>query len=704
MPLGFLVPLFLAGLAAVAIPIWVHLTRKQRSLIVPFPSLMFLRQIPFKEDRRRTIHHWLLLALRALVIVLLVAAFARPFFEGDSALASAGSGPREVVVLLDRSYSMSATGRWDEAVAAVRRETQGLGPLDRVSLLTFDQGAQTIARSESDPGRLRSALDTLAPGWGSTRYGPGLKLAQAILEESELPARELVMVSDFQKLGWTGEEGVRLPAGTDVRTVKVLGTAGANVAVADVALRRDRFSGRERIAPSARLVRTGGDGPAQVTVALEVDGRELQQRTVTLPAAGTANVDFPPIPVAERHTRGTVRVAEDGLPRDDARHFVVSPGSALRVRVYTRPGAPGESSLFLSRALGISDEGGFDVNVAPWTLSSVDGLASGQVVVLLDAPFPAGSGGAALRRFVEQGGGLLIVGGGSSAWGGDDDAWIGARVGANVDRLESGGGRVGWVDYDHPVFQIFKNPRSGDFTTSRFFRYRALTPLDGTQVLARFDDGGPALVERRVGQGRVLVWSSSLDGLWNDVAVQPIFLPFVHQLARYVSGRGETLPWFTAGQVLDVSDVRAMATAGLLEGAEEGEALMGERVVIDPAGTPVRLPGGAGPHYLVLQNAGFYTMRPTGDGEARPLAVAVNVDLGESDPATMDGEEISAALAATVTSGDPATGGGSAIQLQRADIERRQSLWRLLLAAVLALLAAETVMANRRSSQAATAG
>jgi hypothetical protein len=704
MPLGFLVPLFLAGLAAVAIPIWVHLTRKQRSLVVPFPSLMFLRQIPFKEDRRRTIHHWLLLALRALVIILLVAAFARPFFEGDAALAVSGTGPREVVVLLDRSYSMASAGRWDEALAAVRRETQGLGPLDRVSLLTFDQGAQSIARSESDPARLRSALDTLAPGWGSTRYGPGLKLAQAILEESDLPSRELVMVSDFQKRGWTGEEGVRLPAGTEVRTVQVVGRPGPNVAVADVALRRDRFSGRERIAPSARLVRTGGDGPAQVEVVLEVDGRELQRRTATLPASGAATVEFPPVPVAERHTRGSVRVAEDGLPRDDARHFVVSPGSLQRVRVYTRPGAPSESSLFLSRALGISDEGGFDVAVAPWTLGSVEGLGAGQVVALVDAPFPGGSGGAALRRFVEQGGGLLIVAGGSSSWGTDVSGWIGARMDAPVDRLESGGGRVGWVDYDHPIFQIFKNPRSGDFTTPRFFRYRALTPVEGGQVLARFDDGGPALIERRLGEGRVLIWASSLDSFWNDLAVQPIFLPFIHQMARYVSGRGETLPWFTAGQVLDVSDVRAMATAGLLEGTAEGEALTGERVVIDPAGNPVRLPGGAGPHYLVLQDAGFYTMRPTGSGEGRPLAVAVNVDLGESDPVTMEGQEISAALAATVASGEPTGGAGGAIQLQRADIERRQSLWRLLLAAVLALLAAETVMANRRSTQPATAG
>src|SRR6185436_640611 len=192
-----------------------------------------------------------------------------------------------------------------------------------------------------------------------------------------------------------------------------------------------------------------------------------------------------------------------------------------------------------------------------------------------------------LRRFVEQGGGLLIVAGEQTGWGGDTEAWVGARIGATpVDRLETGGGRVGWVDYDHPIFQIFKNPRSGDFTTSRFFRYRSLVPLPGTAVLARFDDGGPALIERKIGQGRVLVWASTLDSFWNDLAVQPIFLPFVYQMARYVSGRGETLPWFDAGQVLDVSDVRAMATAGLLEGTEEGQALTGERVVIDPAGTP----------------------------------------------------------------------------------------------------------------------
>ena len=703
MPVGFLVPLFLAGALAIAIPIWVHLTRKQRGLVVPFPSLMFLRQIPFKEDRRRAIHHWLLLALRALVIMLLVAAFARPFFSGESALATVGTGPTEVVILLDRSYSMAAGERWGSAQASVSETMSGLGPLDKISVVVFDQGAEAIVRSEGDPTRALAVVDTIQPGWGSTRYGPALKLAQSILEESTLPGRELVLVSDFQRRGWTGEEGVRLPAGTAVRTVPVTGEPRANVAVADVALRRDRFSGRERVTPSARLVRTGGDGPVEVDVTLEVDGRELQRRTVTLPAAGATTVDFTPLPLGASHTRGTVRVPQDDLPRDDARHFVVSPGSALKVRVFTRAGAPEEASLFLSRALEISTEGTFDVEVGPWRTEAAGILTAGEVVVLSDVPFPGGSSGAALERMVEAGGGLVIATGGSGGWARDRDSWLGARVGAPVDRSDRGGGRIGWVDFDHPVFQVFKGPRSGDFTGTRFFRYRSLTLQDSADVLARFDDGSPALVERRVGEGRVLLWASTLDSFWNDLSVQPIFLPFVHQLVRYASGRGETLPWFTAGQVLDISDARAMATAGLLEVTEQARGLEGERVVTDPAGTPVRLPGGAGPHYLNLRDAGFYTMRSLNDEESRPLAVAVNVDLAESDPAVMDPEEMEAALAATVAEG-AAEGGGQTMELQRADIERRQSLWRMLLVAVLSLMAMESIMANRRSTRAATAG
>ena len=122
MSLAFLVPLFLLGVAGIVVPIVVHLTRRQRRNVVHFPSLMFLEKIPYQEQRRRRIQHWFLLSLRALALILVAAAFARPCFERRGIGGGGGGGPREVVVLIDQSYSMEVGDQLERA----RTEAQGV--------------------------------------------------------------------------------------------------------------------------------------------------------------------------------------------------------------------------------------------------------------------------------------------------------------------------------------------------------------------------------------------------------------------------------------------------------------------------------------------------------------------------------------------------------------------------------------------------
>ncbi len=129
--MGLLAPLFLLGLVGLAVPIIIHLTEKQRRKVVDFPSLMFLRKIPFRSTQRRKIHHWALLSIRALALALLVAAFARPFFENSAVAIGSTLGPREVVVVLDRSYSMGYGGRWERAKSEAREVFEGLDASDR---------------------------------------------------------------------------------------------------------------------------------------------------------------------------------------------------------------------------------------------------------------------------------------------------------------------------------------------------------------------------------------------------------------------------------------------------------------------------------------------------------------------------------------------------------------------------------------------
>src|SRR5215467_2500510 len=154
--MSFLAPLFLLGFTALAIPVIIHLTHRERREPITFPSLMFLRTIPFKTERRQRIRNWVLFALRTAALILVVAAFARPLLPGAKGVNGGLGRSREVVILLDRSYSMGYGDHWAKAVAAAGRAIDGLGPDDRATLVTFDDQAEALVQASSDKSQLHS--------------------------------------------------------------------------------------------------------------------------------------------------------------------------------------------------------------------------------------------------------------------------------------------------------------------------------------------------------------------------------------------------------------------------------------------------------------------------------------------------------------------------------------------------------------------
>src|SRR5438876_8451072 len=215
---------------------------------------MVLRRIPYQSVRRRSIRHWLLLMVRAAAVLLLVAAFARPFFQQGALAVSAAGGARELVVLLDQSASMGYGDHWQQARQAARQAVDGLSSNDRGTLVLFSRNAEEDVRATPDRVRLGQAIDAAKVTSGSTRYGPALKLAQSILGQSPMHQKEIVLVSDFQKTGWTGSEEVRLPEGTGLKLVSVAGQNESNVSISSVAFARASFSGQERITVTAGVV------------------------------------------------------------------------------------------------------------------------------------------------------------------------------------------------------------------------------------------------------------------------------------------------------------------------------------------------------------------------------------------------------------------------------------------------------------------
>jgi hypothetical protein len=686
--MGLLAPAFLAGLMAIAIPVVIHMIHRERRETLAFPSLMFLRKIPYRSVRRQKIRHILLLILRCVAIAIVVAAFARPFLERQFAPAAAGSDSRELVILLDRSYSMGHGGRWSRATDGARTAARGLRAIDRVSLVAFGSTAAQLVEPTSAAARFDAAVATLQPSSEPTRYGAGFRMAAQILGASDAARKEIVLISDFHRAGWTSRDGVTLPPRTVIRTVDVSRGESADVAVAHVAVARQREGSRARATVTARLTNLGPEARG-VGASLELAGRTVQTRRVTVPPRGTAQVVFSPAPVAAT-TRGVVSITPDSQPANDNFYFTVSEEIGASVLIIEPPGARANQSLFLSRAWAVADDPPVRVDLKTISTYSDADLRGRSLIVLNETDLPAGARGVALRTQVEGGAMLLVVPGergGGAAVTPEWSAFLPASIGAVVSRGEAaGGGRWASADFSNVLFEPFRAAGSGDFSSVAVSRYRTLTAANGGAVIARLDDGAPLLVERAAGSGRVLIWATSLDPQWTNAPFHALWVPLMHQLARRSLAGRETRPWFTAPHALELH--RAGGTGpdpSLVVESPSGErfrAVEAERPTVD------------------LKERGFYEVRDAGTAIGAGQPLAVNVDLAESDLSHVDAAELIASVTSREEPGGAAAS-GAVLPGTEQELERRQAIWWYLLLGALLVLAAETILSNRLSRQSA---
>lgn len=673
--MNFLVPAFLLGLAALAVPIAMHLRHREKGRPVRFPSLMFLERLAIRTSKRQRLTDWPLLLLRALALALLVFAFARPFAEERTAQAGERSA-RAVVVLLDRSLSMGHTAVWPAALDSARRIVRALGPEDQVALVTFDEEAQVAQPMTRDRATLEALLAATTPGTRGTRYVAGLRVArQELLKVPGVPA-DVYVVSDLQQTGVQGLVGLELPSRVTVHPVRVTAADRGNVSVAGVDVRRVADSERTRLAVQARVLARDLDGTRRLVARLEIDGRESGVQALDLPADGERLVTFEPVPLPSGRVRGRLLLgaeagALDALAADDTFHFALAGEDALPVVLVASSEALRSETLFAERALGIGRAPTVRISrVAPGTLRAGT-LRDAQLALVWDTPLGADES-AALQEYVAGGGGAVIVVGRRLAERGTTVPLAAATVDGVVDRFADRGGTLGELRTEHPLLSAFREAPAA-LTAARFLRYPRAEPAAGSDVVARFDDGLPAIVESRRGTGRVITVFAPLDNRVGDLPLQPAFLPLMRRLVLHGSGHEAEPLWLESGRTWalprTIRDVVVSTPDGELVRPAAGDSLAAA-VLLDQRG-------------LYAAYAGSVSGDPA-------LTVAVNPPAAESNLAAVDPREL---LVGVATGGDDASESGAL--LSDVERERRQGWWRWLIACAVLFLLAETVLANR---------
>lgn len=670
MGLGFLFPAFLAGLAAIAIPLLMHLRDRNEETPTRFPSLMFLVRLPIRTSDRRKVTDWPLLLLRALAIAVLVLAFSRPFF-GRSAKATAEGRARNVVLLLDRSMSMGYASDWAAAQDSARAILAALGADDQVALVLFDEEAELAQPWTRDKSTVRAIIDATTPVSRGTRFGAALRVARGALVSAPQGAAEFVLVTDLQRSGLTGVAGLELPAGLPMRVAQVSATTRPNTSVRAVEARRIADGARVQLQVLARVVTRDLPASRTARLTLRIAGREVGARSATLQPNGELAVVFDAIPAPATAVDGEVTVEADALPADDRFHFALAADDGLVVQLVVPDDAARDETLYLERALSIGRAPAVRVERRrPGTLDAAT-LDRSALVILWDVIPPTGAAGATLQRWIENGGGLVIAAGPRIASRRIAALAEAAGVNGIADRRAGGGAMLGDVREEHPLFTPFRSAPAA-LVAPRFYRYPRLEPAVGTDVLARFDDGAPAVLERDAGEGRVILLATALDARESDFPLQPAFLPLTRRLVLHGAGQESTPLWRTTGDSWVPRDVRR------------------EPVVAAPDGTLIRPDGTGSGATVILQQVGVYAAyegRVDGSPRAR---VAVNVPAAESELVTAGPGEL---LLGVGESADSTLRGVTAATT--IEIESRQRAWRWLVLLAAMLLLAETVIASR---------
>ncbi|MEC7188071.1 MAG: BatA domain-containing protein [Pseudohongiellaceae bacterium] len=532
----FLTPLFLIGLLAALIPVAIHLIRREKPPKVMFSTIRFLKKTSKKLVLFQHLQQIALLLLRAAVIVLLVLAFARPLFN-QSVARLLDADPQSAVILLDLSMSMRWQDNFDQAKAEALAVVDRLSGGDELGLIAFSGAAEVVRELDTEDGQLRELIESFdEPGFGSTRYYPNLRLADQMLEDSRYENRAIYLISDFQEVGLQGaDESWKLAPGVALYLIDVGSADSENLVLTDVRSPEQLLEDSAQQQILARVRSTGTQYLGSGEVSLSLNGQMVDRRPVDLTDRSEQVVTFAVDFEAEGDYVGEIRIAGDDFADDNAYYFTVDVLPKINVLLVNGEASDNwfdDEGHWFGLAVSSTDSSPFSLQTIDPAELSAAAMRQSDVVALLNVGELTSSQAAALGEYVVNGGSLLIAPGDRV-----DERAFNQQLGEiSPARLEQVGllGRDDYLviaDYDrrHPILR----PLGSDWS-ARFQGHWRLTPSEDAKVLMQFDNTEAALVENDVGEGKVLLFASSLDLEWNNLALQGLFLPFVHETLRHL--------------------------------------------------------------------------------------------------------------------------------------------------------------------------
>jgi hypothetical protein len=650
---GFLAPWFLAGLAAIGLPFWIHLLRQYRSTPHPFSSLMFFEQRTQSSIKHRRLRYLLLLSLRVLLLLLIAFAFANPFVTRTS---GGASGRKMLIIGVDNSFSMRYGDHLARAKQQALQAVSNLNSGERGQVLAVNSHIQFLTQPVEDADQLKAAIQAIQPTDEQSSYGEFARALRTIAQASKIPL-EVHFISDMQKSSMPPAfADLRLGGDTNLIFHSVADSKEPNWLVESV-IAPGKIYDPKKVHVQAVIAGVGTEATKR-TASLVLDGKTLESKSIDVPANGRATVEFLSLESPYGFHKAEIRIQpDDSLREDDLFPFSVERADPHPV-LFLHQGGQSRGELYYRAALESVPEAGFVIEALPVEQAANQAFSKYAFVVLSDiGSMPAGLENS-LRAYVNSGGSVLVALGPASV--------AMQRVPVSGEAIQSSsyasreGDRfqtVASADAEHPSLR-----RANKLEGVQFLQDVRVDPGQ-SRVIARLTNQDPLLLEKQIGEGRVLA---------NDFPLHSSFVPFVEQTARYLGRQQDSSTNVAVDSYIELRSVK-----------EQGAAVE----VTDPDGKhPLSLKEAASAQSFQVNREGFYEIHR---GNGRQEMVAVHADRRESDLTPIPQETLEL-WRNTGKGPDPVTANGEA-----ANQPRPWSLWRYALLLVLITAIIESLIASR---------
>ncbi len=696
--MSFLQPLFLAGLLAASLPIIIHLINRRKAVRRPFPALRLLRESNERIARSVKVRQWILLALRVLAIALVAFALAKPFVFSSEGVTDAERFPTAVVFVVENGVAMGYDDWWEEAQRVLEDEVDELRTWDEAALLTTADERRVRVGLTSDHRDVKRAMRDVEPSYRTGDVVGALLEADDMAAASELPNRRIVVIGTDTDAAVETHREISLASAVEYVSVRSDDEKAENLAIVDFSYRQTSAAREGQWSFEVVVENFGATDREGVRLELTLGPEVVGVASVDVAAGETVAHNFEYRMESADVVAGVVEIADEqrGLEADGRWYFHLEPRH--RVRTLLVNGSPSsvpydDELFFLTRALAPGAESGVGVIPSETTPEGLRrrNLDDYDAVVLANVGSLSSEQAAEIHRFVERGGGLMFTMGDEV----DEDAYNqqfgdllprplrGRKLLAERDDPDAPvkTTRMGHPKRQHPIFRGFDAPGSRALQNVSVYSYMLLDPAPAaqrTETLLTYQNNAPALLERRVGKGRVLLLTTTVDRDWTDLPLRTVYLPLMNRsllhLARRVSF--ETADRYVVGDRVRI-DVEDIVRERAIIRDEEGR-----RIVLEPTGGEV---------IFIPERPGTYYFYADDDGDAgqaiTSLTISVNIDRS--------GSALEPFPHAVLAEWEGAYGGGELIE--GAGDERRINLWSRFLFLVTLVLLAETVLGVRRS-------